>query len=103
MATTNFSGPVRSQGGFISGSTAIVPALIPVYVGKFTWGGGGATRAHTVTGVAATDTVIASIQTKPTQAAYFVRATPTTNTITVELSAANTSNDAVISYAVYRV
>jgi hypothetical protein len=74
----------------------------PVFVGSHTWAGGGATSAATVTGVLSTDLVIATIRTKPTQAAYLVGVVPTANTLTFELSAANTSNDAVITYQVLR-
>ena len=74
----------------------------PVFVGSHTWSGSGATSAATVTGVLATDLVIATIRTKPTQAAYIRGVVPTANTITFELSAANTSNDAVITYQVLR-
>lgn len=72
------------------------------YYGRVTWSGSGATLAVTVSGVLATDDVIATIRVKPTQAAYLVRAVPSTDTITFELSAANTSNDAQISYTVIR-
>lgn len=83
-------------------ASGIAPSHVAKYAGIVTWSGSGATKAATVNGVAATDIVIATIQTKPTQAAYLVAATPTTNTITFELSAANTSNDAVIQYVVLR-
>lgn len=92
------------DGGGTSGAVTLnVDASHNVlYAGKVTWTGSGATKALTVTGVAATDIVIATIQTKPTQAAYLVGVVPSTNTVTFELSAANTSNDAVIAYAVHR-
>jgi hypothetical protein len=83
-------------------AAGITPSHIAVYAGKITWSGSGASLATTVTGVAATDVVVASIQTAPTQAAYLVSAAPTLNTITLVLSAANTSNQAVISYTVFR-
>lgn len=69
--------------------------------GSVTWSGSLATLALTITGVAATDEVYAEIIGEPTQAANLVSAVPTTNTVTFTLSAANTSNDAVIKYAVY--
>jgi hypothetical protein len=69
--------------------------------GAVTWSGSGKTLALTITGVAATDEVYAEIITEPTQAATLVSAVPTTNTVTFTLSAANTSNDAVIKYFVY--
>lgn len=78
---------------------------MPFYVaygGKVTWTGSGATLTPTVTGVLTTDIVEATIQTAPSEAAYLVSAAPGTDDITLTLSAANTSNDAVISYIVYR-
>jgi hypothetical protein len=83
-------------------TAGITPSHVVKYAGTITWSGSGASLATTVMGVAATDIVIASIQTAPTQAAYLVSATGTLNTITLVLSAANTSNNAVISYQVLR-
>ncbi len=70
--------------------------------GTITWSGSGASLATTVTGVLSTDKVFATIRVAPTQAAYIVSVAPTTDTITIVLSAANTSNQAQISYAVMR-
>lgn len=84
-------------------AAGITPSHVVKYAGKITWSGAGATLATTVAGVAATDIVNATIQTAPTQAAYIVSVTPTANTITTTLSAANTSNNAVIAYEVLRV
>lgn len=81
---------------------AITPSHIPVYAGETTWTGGGATLAATVSGVAATDIVIASFLTLGTEGTILQGAIASTNTITYTLDAANTSNDAVISYVVYR-
>ena len=67
-----------------------------------TWSGGGATLATTVSGLTASDRVQVNVRVKPTQAAYLVRAVPSTNTLTVELSAANTSNDCQFSYWIWR-
>jgi len=74
-----------------------------VYAGEVTWTGGGATLAQTVTGALETDLVVASFHTLGTegtilQGAYVSAA----NTITYTLDAANTSNDAVITYTVFR-
>lgn len=80
----------------------ILPSHVVKYAGKHTWTGSGATAQASVSGVAATDVVVASISTKPTQAAYLVAAAPGTDVIDFELSAANTGNDAVISYSVLR-
>ena len=83
-------------------ATGYTPSHVVKYAGKHTWTGSGATAQAAVSGVAATDIVVATIQTKPTQAAYLVGVVPGTNTIDFELSAANTSNDAVIAYTVFR-
>lgn len=82
-------------------AAGITPSHVVKFGGKITWSGSGASLATTIAGVASTDIVIACIQTAPTQAAYLVSAAPTTNTITLVLSAANTSNDAVVSYTVF--
>ena len=83
-------------------SAGITPSHVVKYAGTFTWTGGGASVAVTVDGVAATDIVMASFLVSPSEAAYIAKVVPTTDTITVTLSAANTSNDAQISYVVYR-
>ena len=80
----------------------IAPTRIVKLSGTITWSGSGATLASSVSGVLSTDIVMATITVKPSQAAYFVRVIPTTDTITFELSAANTSNDAQISYIIFR-
>ena len=83
-------------------ASIISPTRIVKLSGSVTWSGSGATLASSVSGVLSTDLISATISTKPTQAAYLVRATPTTDTITFELQNANTSNDAVIAYTVFR-
>lgn len=83
-------------------SAGITPSHVVKYAGTITWSGGGASLAITVTGVASTDIVMASFLVNPTQAAYIAKIVPTTDTITITLSAANTSNDAQISYIVLR-
>lgn len=83
-------------------AAGITPSHVVKYAGKITWSGSGTSLATTVSGVAATDIVIATVQTKATEASYLVSAAPTTDTITLVLSAANTSNDAVIAYSVLR-
>ena len=83
-------------------ASIISPTRIVKLSGSVTWSGGGATLASSVSGVLSTDLIMTTISTKPTQAAYLVRATPSTDTITFELSAANTSNDAVIAYTIFR-
>jgi hypothetical protein len=83
-------------------ATAVTPSHVVKYAGEVTWTGGLATLASTVTGVAATDIVIASIHTLGTQGTILQGAVASANTITFTLDAANTSNDAVISYVVFR-
>ena len=83
-------------------AAGITPSDVPKYSGTITWSGSGASLATTVAGVLSTDRVIASIRVAPTQAAYLVSVAPTTDTITIVLSAANTSNQAQISYEVFR-
>lgn len=81
----------------------IKPSHIVVFSGKITWSGGLATLNATVTGALTTDIIVASIETAPTQAAYLSRAKISANdTVALTLSAANTSNDAVISYSILR-
>ena len=83
-------------------AAGITPSHVVKYAGTITWSGSGASLATTVTGVAATDIVVCSFLVNPTQAASVLKIVPTTSTITITLSTANTSNDAQISYVVYR-
>jgi len=81
---------------------AITPSHVVKFAAEFTWAGGGASHAESVAGVLATDIVLITIQSAPNEAASVVSGAATTDTVTVTLSTANTSNDAVISYVVYR-
>lgn len=84
-------------------ATGIKPSHIVLFAGEVTWSGGAATLNHTVTGALETDIVQATIASAPTQAAYLKEAAiSTANTLSLELSAANTGNDAVIAYSVLR-
>ncbi len=83
-------------------ATGITPSDVIKFSGRITWSGSGASLTTTVSGVAATDQVIATIRSAPTQAAYIVSASTNTNQVILTLSAANTSNDAVITYIVTR-
>ena len=83
-------------------AASYTPTRVVKYSGETTWSGDGASIATTVSGVLASDIVIATIQTVPSQAAYIVSCAATENTITTTLSAANSSNDAVIAYIVLR-
>ncbi|MCP3684327.1 MAG: hypothetical protein GY861_16740 [bacterium] len=82
--------------------SGVAPSDMTLYAGEISWAGSGATVITTVSGVAATDKVVGSIETAPTQAAYIKSITASTDTITTVLSAANTANDAVITYVVQR-
>ena len=92
VVTTNVQVDLFSGGG----SSGIVAS------GESTWTGSGASANIVVTGVVATDVVVASIKSAPTEAAYLVSAAAALNAVAVTLSAANTSDDAVISYLVLR-
>ena len=83
--------------------SGIAPSHVVKYAGEVTWSGGGATLASTVTGVLATDIVVASFHTLGTEGTILQGAyASAADTITFTLDAANTSNDAVISYQVLR-
>lgn len=83
-------------------AAGIAPSHIAKYAGSVTWTGAGASVAETVTGAVAGDIIVATIRSAPSEAAYLVSAAPTTDTVTFTLSAANTSNDAIIDYVVMR-
>lgn len=81
----------------------ILPSHVVKYAGEVTWTGSGATLAATVTGVLDTDIVVASFHTLGTEGTILQGAyASAADTITFTLDAANTSNDAVISYMVLR-
>ncbi len=82
--------------------SGIAPSHVIKYAGEVTWTGGGASLAHTVTGAAATDLVTASFHTLGTEGTIIQGAVASSNTVTITLDAANTTNDAVITYIVYR-
>lgn len=83
--------------------TGITPSHVVKYAGEVTWTGGGATLASTVSGVLTSDIVVASFHTLGTEGTILQGAyASASDTITFTLDAANTSNDAVISYVVYR-
>ena len=83
-------------------ATGIAPSHVAKFGGKITWSGSGASLATTVTGVAATDIVIATLENRGTQGTTFLQVVPTTNTLTATISTANTSNDLIYSYIVFR-
>jgi hypothetical protein len=81
-------------------ATALQPSHVVKYAGKEEDGGGSATVAITVTGVAATDIVFAQLQAS-TNAVNIQKVTPTTNTITVLMSG-DPGASTVISYQALR-
>ncbi len=79
----------------------IAPSHVVKYAGKHTTLGGAAAEAITISGVAATDIVIVTIQTVGLSPVTVVKAVPTTNTVTVTFSA-DPSTDHIVSYVVLR-
>lgn len=67
-------------------AAGITPSHLIKFAGTYSYGGGGTSVAVTVTGVAATDIVFATIKASTT-AVSIVKAVPTTNTITFHFSA----------------
>jgi len=99
MSTTHFSGPVDSANGFkVNGTTT---AYHVVYAAEYTTTGGNATEAATVTGVAASDLVVASLAAKGSTPRTLLTTATTTDTITFVFSG-DPSTDHVVTYAVYR-
>lgn len=78
-----------------------VPEVV-VAEGKVTWSGAGATLAVTVAGALTTDLVLVSFENLPSQAANLSGEITAANTLTLTLTAANTSNDAIVSYRIVR-
>jgi len=83
-------------------AAGVTPSHVAKYAGLYTWAGSGAAATATVAGVVSTDVVHLSIKIAPTQAAYIKSVAPGTDSIVINLSAANTSNDAVVTYTVLR-
>lgn len=85
-------------------NVTIFPALGLLLASFFTvtWSGGLSTLVVSDEDVRVNSFIIPNIITAPTESAYLVRATPGSEQITFELSAANTSNDCVIQYSSYR-
>lgn len=82
---------------------ALKPSHVVVAAGEVTWSGGLATLDETVSGALETDIVQAVIAGAPSEAAYLASAiVSAADTLSFALSAANTSNDAVIAYSVLR-
>jgi hypothetical protein len=80
----------------------ILPSHVVKFAAEVTWTGGLSTLAVTVTGALATDIVQATFHTLGTEGTIIQGAVASSDTVTLTLDAANTSNDAVIAYVVYR-
>jgi len=96
------------EGGLAAGAVAlanlaagVTPSHVVKFAGKFTSLGGDATEVITVTGLAATDVVHVTVQTKGATPRSIVEAVPTANTITVTLSG-DPSTDHILGYSVLR-
>lgn len=83
-------------------AAGITPSHVVKFAGKHTTTGGAASEAFTVTGVAATDIVLVTIQTVGGTARTIVSAAPTLNTITIVFSG-DPSTDHIVAYQVLRV
>lgn len=77
------------------------PSHVVKFAGKHTTTGGAATEAFTVTGVLATDIVLATVQTEGGTPRTLLSSAPTTDTVTL-LFSGDPSTDHVVSYVVYR-
>lgn len=82
-------------------ATGVSPSHVVKFAAKYTTLGGSATEAITVTGVASTDIVIVSLNTKGATPRTILTAAPTTNTITLVFSG-DPSTDHVVAYMVLR-
>lgn len=77
-----------------------LPSHVVKFAGSHAYGGGGTSSAATITGVEATDIVVASIKSK-SNACYLDLVVPTTNTVTFTFSA-DPGASTVVYYTVFR-
>ena len=82
--------------------SGLQPSHVVKFSGFANWTGHAASYKLAIFGVLSTDIIQSTIWTAPTEAAYIKATTLKNNTGTFTLSTANTSDDAVISYTVYR-
>lgn len=82
-------------------ATGITPSHVVKFAGKYTTLGGSATEAQTVTGVASTDVVLATLQQKGATPRTILTTAPTLNTLTYVFSG-DPSTDHIVSYQVLR-
>jgi hypothetical protein len=104
--TMNSAGAVTISAGAVETArleSGLQPSHVTKFSGEVTWSGGGTTLKTGVFGSFTTDIIVASINTVPSEAAYLAAADVFKNNSTIfTLSAANTSNDAVIAYTINR-
>lgn len=81
--------------------TGVTPSHVVKFAGKHTTLGGSATEAKTVTGVATTDVVIATLQSATGTPRTLLTSAPTTDTLTFVFSG-DPSTTHVVSYQVLR-
>lgn len=83
-------------------SAGITPSHVVKFGGRTTWSGGLDTLAVTVTGAQAVNQfAVATFEAAPSEAAYIASAAVSTNTLTFTLSAANVSDDCIITWVIY--
>ncbi len=82
-------------------ATGVTPSHVVKFAGKHTTAGGNATEAKTVTGVASTDVVVATLQSATGTPRTLLTTAPTTDTLTFIFSG-DPSTTHVVSYVVYR-
>jgi len=119
----HFSGPLKvdgvevvSEGGTLPAPVAleegsvtlelldesIAPAFVVKFAGQHTTAGGDANETATVTGVLATDIVIATIEDNGTNNVTLLQAAAAANAVNFTLSA-NPGTDCIINYIVLRI
>lgn len=104
--TINSSGVTTIGAGTVETAmmeTGLQPSHVLKFGNEVTWSGGGTTLSTAVSGALSTDLMVATIKSVPSEAAYLAAANVFKNNSAIfTLSAANTSNDAVITYTIYR-
>lgn len=122
MAGTNFASPLKVGGVEIVNSSGqlnasvdladddvsiehlddgILPSHVVKFAANYTTTGGAAAEAITVTGAAATDIPLVTMQDDGTSNVTIVSAVITANTLTITFSA-DPGNDTVVSYVILR-
>lgn len=82
-------------------ASGITPSHVVKFAGKHTTTGGNATETFTVTGLASTDVILATLQAKGGTPRTILTVAPTTDTVTLVFSG-DPSTDHVVSYVAWR-